>query len=191
MALKLITPPATDPISLTTMKQHLREVSTDWNIIIQAYMDAAVSYLDGPTGILGQALITQQWELYYDAFPCDGMQIPLGPLQSVQSVQYIDASGDYVTWPNTNYKVDTVSNPGWVVPINDWPTAQDTVNAVKVAFTCGFGGATSIPSAILVAIMQMVAHWFENRETVSVGNIANEMPLTSMALIAPFRRNIL
>jgi uncharacterized phiE125 gp8 family phage protein len=190
MTLKLKTAPATAPITLAEVKAHLRVDHTDDDTLIQALLDAAVSHLDGYTGILGRCMISQVWELYYDAFPSGDMQIPLGNIISIDTVEYVDPTTEiYTTWADTNYEVDEKSVEGWIVPIDTWPTAMETTNAVRVTFTAGFGAtATSVPAAIRAGMLLMIGNWYENREAVVIGQTVAELPFAARALIDPFRR---
>lgn len=188
MALKLKTAPTEAPVTLDQVKQHLRVDHNDEDTLIATYIAAAVSYLDGLSGILGRAMVNQTWELYYDAFPCGPLQIPLGPLLSVSTVEYADAAGTYQTWEATNYTVDTASDPGWVVPVDSWPAPLATANAVKVTFVAGFGDATKVPAALKAALLLLIGDMYEQRENTIVGQSVETMPIACLALIAPFRR---
>lgn len=46
----------------------------------------------------------------------------------------------------------------------------------------------SVNEAIKVAIMMLVAHWYDNREVVSVGSAPAVMPLAYEMLIKPYRK---
>lgn len=189
MALKLLTAPSIMPVTLAEAKAHCRIDHSDNDSMITSLIDAAVSYLDGYTGILGRCLIEQTWELYYDTFPCGDLRIPLGKLISITSVEYVDPTTLlYVTWASANYEVDTYSLDGWVIPVDGWPTPADTSNAIRVTFKAGYGDeAGDVPAAIRQAILMMIGHWYENRETVIVGETAAQLPLAAEALLAPFR----
>lgn len=165
MALKLKTAPGTTPVSIAEIKQHCRGADfTDDDAILQRHLDDVVNGLDGYSGIMGRCLITQVWELYYDAFPCGDLKIPLGDLISVDAVDYIDpTSGLYVTWNSSNYEVDTKSLDGWVVPVDGWPTPMDTINAVRVTFTAGYGAAAAVPGRIKSAIILEVKDLYEGK----------------------------
>ena len=64
-------------------------------------------------------------EIALDAFPSGAVEIPLGPLVSVDSItvagEAIDAAG---------YTVDTYSKPGRVVPVTSWPVVTAATNTV-------------------------------------------------------------
>jgi uncharacterized phiE125 gp8 family phage protein len=189
MTLKLKTAPSTTPITLAEAKAHLRVDHTDEDTLIQTLLDAAVSHFDGYTGILGRCMISQVWELYYDAFPSGDMQVPLGNIISIDTVEYVDPTTEiYTTWSDTNYEVDEKSVEGWIVPIDSWPTAMETTNAVRVTFTAGFGAtAASVPGAIRAALLLMIGHLYKNREAVADAAMA-ELPMGVRALVDPFRR---
>jgi uncharacterized phiE125 gp8 family phage protein len=189
MALKLKTAPTTTPVTLAEVKQHCRAGDfTDDDAMLQIYLDAAVALLDGYSGIMGRCLVSQVWELYYDAFPCEDLKIPLGDLISVGPVEYVDPdSGTYTTWTADNYEVDSKSLDGWIVPVSSWPTPMETVNAVRVTFTAGYGAAADVPAALKAAILLLVQYWYENPNADKASDY-NGLPPAVKALIAPFRR---
>jgi len=180
MALKLKTAASTKPISLALAKQQCKVEHSEEDALITLYIDAVTDLLRGPDGQARRALINEQWELTYDAFPCEGIEIPLGPLVSVDKVEYIDAITDtYVEWPALgNYVVDLASWKGWVAPVSAWPTAKNAMNAVRITFTAGYGTTeTTVPARLRQAMLMAIGHWYQNRETVSVGNITSNLPL--------------
>ncbi|MEP6827922.1 MAG: head-tail connector protein [Aestuariivirga sp.] len=190
MALHRKIAPALTPVTLAEAKLHCTANDfTDDDAMLGIYISAATARLDG-LGILGRCLISQTWELYYDTFPCGNLQIPLGKLISVASVEYIDPTTlSYVAWDPANYDVDLFSDDGWIVPVDTWPTIADSINAVRVTFTAGYGDAPSdVPDSIRVAILMMVANWYANRETVVVGSTVSTLPLGAEDLLAPYRR---
>lgn len=193
MGLKLITAPAETPITVAEAKAHLRVDVDDDNDIIEAMVDAATDYCDGPTGFLGRAIIDQTWELVLDAFPDDDeeIKIPLPPLISVESVKYDDSAGAEQTMSTDDYTVDNVSEPGWVLPVGSWPTTFDGVNAVRIRFRCGYVGgspeAAIVPGAIKAAIKLIVGNLYANRETIVLGQTVSEIPQSAQFLLRKHR----
>lgn len=57
----LITPPATQPVLLEEMKAHLRVVSADEDVDIDARLQGAVAALDAWAGLLGRCIMPQTW----------------------------------------------------------------------------------------------------------------------------------
>ena len=83
--------PAELPVSLDEAKQYCRVEHDDENLLIESLIVAAVDYLDGPSGILGRAIIEQQWLLELDAWP-SRLALPIEPVSTV-TVQYLDKLG--------------------------------------------------------------------------------------------------
>lgn len=165
MSLKLITAPSANPIDSSTVKLHLRVIGTSEDLLIDLYTLAAVSALDGDTGILGRCLMTQTWDYALDNFPSDEIKIPLPPLQSVTSIKYLDETGSEQTLDSSRYFVDSSSVPGWVVVDADgWPTTYDTANAVTIRFVAGYTSAANVPASLKAALLLHIGDLFENRQ---------------------------
>ena len=188
MALKRLSPRAPAPITLAEAKQHCRVGHADDDTMIDLYIQAAVDHIEGNRGVLGRALVNQSWELTYDAFPFGPIEIPLGPLVSVTSVEYSDPeTGIMTVWDSSNYVVDTASWQGWIAPVDSWPASRETLNAVKITFVAGHGAtAADCPADLKVALLHLVSHWYENRE--AVGQNMSVVPLTVEALISAVRK---
>ena len=188
MALKLITAPL--PIVTTAeIKKHVRaEYFTDDDAYLEACIAAATDHVDGKDGWLGRALGTQTWDLVLDEFPCEGIRIPLPPLQSVTYLRYVSPETGLETdlTVNTDYLVDVYSEPGWIMPgANGWPAIMDTINAVRVRFVAGY---ETVPPAIKHAVKLLAAHYYENRESVVLDVKPTVLPQAVDALLYP-RRN--
>jgi uncharacterized phiE125 gp8 family phage protein len=178
-------------ISLAEAKAHLRADHTDEDTLITALIAAATSHLDGYSGILGRALITQTWKVETDAFT-DPLRLPVGNLLAVSSVKYYDASNAQQTLSTDVYAGFTDEQGPFIglKPDEDWPDVYDRRDAIEVIWTAGYGAAaTAVPSGILQAGLLMIGHWYTNREAVSIGESVAEIPLAASALLEPFRMN--
>jgi len=188
VALSLVTAPAAEPITLAEAKVHLRVDITDDDSLITALIVTARQHVEA---ITRRALITQTWDLTLDAWPDgDTILVPLPPLQSVTSVTYKDSAGTVYTMPVTDYIVDKVEEPGRIVLAygKTWPSATlYPAGAITVRFAAGYGDATKVPQAIKQAMLLLIGQWYESRETISIGNIVNELPFTVEALLWPYR----
>lgn len=113
------------------------------------------------------------------------IDIPLPPLQSVESVQYYDFAGTLQTVDPSTYNV-SMGTPGRIQPAYSkvWPISRPTIDAVQITFTSGYGDATAVPENVKVAILMLVAHWYENREAVSAVSMVT-VPLAVDALLSP------
>lgn len=191
--LKLVSAPATEPITLSEAKAHLRVDDTAEDDLILNLLAAYRSRVDGKDGVLNRALITQIWDLYLDRFPCDGsaaIQIPLPPLQSITSVKYYDTDAVLQTMASDDYFLDSVSEPARLHPAYNmsWPATLDRANSVIIRFVAGYGSAeTDVPQAIRQAGLLFIGHWYANRESVNVGSSVAEMPQSAQWLLDPFK----
>jgi uncharacterized phiE125 gp8 family phage protein len=179
--------PAETPVSLTEIKAHCRVDGTDSDGVLTGLLAAAVDHLDGWTGILGRALVTQTWRQDFDGFE-RRMRLPVGPLASVSSITSRNAAGQIATVSSDNYalKVDEL---GAYVRFKDgysFPTDLNETTAVSITYMAGTAAA-DVPASIKAAIMLLVSHWNEHREAVAGASTA-ELPLGVNALIAPHRR---
>ena len=192
MALKLITPPAVEPVTLVEAKKHLRVDHSDDDTFIGALITAVRTHLDARDGWLGIALVEQTWELHLDAFPADEIELPFGPLQSVSSVKYDDDDGNEQTLSaSTDYTVDLISKRGWVLlsPDASWPSTFDGINAVRVRFVTGYpvvGGVATTPAAIKAAMLLMIGALYEHRENVVIGSQPFVLPNAAESLLSTY-----
>ena len=182
MTLRRVVAPTDFPVTLVEVKSHLRvEVDTE-DDLLAIYIAAATAHAERYTG---QAFAAQTWDEVLDAFPEAEIQLTRGPVASVDSVNYIDEDGAEQVVDSGDYEVDTVLPYGWVVPAADipWPTTMETINAVWVRFVVGEIAHEDVKHALLL----IVGHWYQNRESASADNL-REVPLGAMALLSLHRR---
>jgi uncharacterized phiE125 gp8 family phage protein len=183
VALRLITGPAVEPVTLDQAKSHLRVDHSYDDLLISSYLEGATRFAEQFTA---RAFVTQTWELVLDEFPANEILIPLPPLQSVTSVVYDDAGGNAVTLATTEYDVDTASEPGWVVPVTTgWPTSIfDGINAVRIRFVAGYPPSTdsppdlaaNVPASLKNAILLQTGLFYAQRESDVIATIVNRVP---------------
>ncbi len=182
--------PAIEPVTLAEARAHLRVDDTSENDYITALITVAREHAESLTD---RQFITATYALRLDDFPrwsCAIIRPPRPRLIAVSSLTYVDTAGATQTLDAAAYQVDTVSEPGRILPAYGltWPSARIQANAVTITYTSGYGAtAAVVPKAIRQAILMLVAHWFENREPVVVGTITSEIPMTVKALLGPYR----
>lgn len=180
--------PAELPVSLEEAKQYCRVEHDDENLLIESLIAAAVDYLDGPSGILGRAIIEQQWLLELDAWP-SRLALPIEPVSSV-TVQYLDKLDVETDVPENQLVIIDAPSARTVLEWVDGfpaPELSDTRYPVKITLTAGFGATAKELDGIKVAIKMMVGHWYEHRETVVLGMSVAELPMAVSALLARYR----
>lgn len=180
--------PTAPVLTIEDVKAHLRVDHADEDALITGLIDAATAHLDGYNGILGRALVTQTWTVDFPTFR-NRLDIPLGPIQSA-TIQYYDSTDVQRTLATSVYAVlsDGLGPYVGLRYNQQWPQTYTRDDAVRITFVAGYGAAASVPVAIRAAMLLLIAHWYDNRAAVNVGNITSEMPVSAAALLAPFRR---
>lgn len=198
MGLATVTPPALDPISLSEAKAHCQVTYTDEDGLIAGYILAAREYVENECF---RRLITQTIDYTIDdGWPCkivrgyyrQRIEFPIGPVQSVTSITYIDGSGAQQTLATNQYVTGNMgtavqSGRPYIEPAYGvtWPTVRCQPVAVTVRFVAGWD-LSSVPNPIMQALRMMIFHAERNREAVSGGSFV-EVPLGVESLISPYR----
>ena len=136
--------------------------------------------------------------LHLDGFPSDStgvIKVPVSPLVSVSSITYYGTTDGATVMSTSDYTVDVASEPGRIGARNygSWPTATREIDGVVVALTAGYStstgdGSTGLPAEcapMLAAQKLLLAHWYENRQAVTLGGgAAVELPIGVEYLLA-------
>lgn len=158
--------PAVEPVTLAEALVHLRadadggENDAYITGLVQVARVAAEDRLE-------RSLVSTPWLLQLPAFPAAGEAIALrmAPVIAVQSVQYLDTAGVLQPLDTDQYQLDPSAEPGLIAEATaaTWPaTKPGATNAVRVAFTAGYGtAAADVPMPIrhwiLLAVGEMYA----------------------------------
>ncbi len=189
MALVMTAAPAAEPISLAEAKAHLRIDADDEDQLLASLIVAARSLVERA---LALALVTESWSLYLDGWPRGGaIALPIAPVQAVTTVRVHDPDDTPTDVSSDTYSVDVLSNPARLVlaPGVAQMMPARRLNGFEIAFTAGYGDeAGDVPGPIRQALKLLVAHWFEHREPVVLGQLAQEVPATVGGLLLPYRR---
>jgi uncharacterized phiE125 gp8 family phage protein len=185
VGLKLVSPPLIEPVTLAEAKAHLR-LDTDAD---DAYVSALITTARERVELfLRRALITESFDYTLDGFPTNrrSIDIPRPPLQSVESVKYIDTAGTLQALAAESYVVDCASNEIGRVALacnQFWPFALCSINAVVIRFTAGYGDAMEdVPRAIRHGILIEISNLYENREDIVSGQSIGMLSLSERLL---------
>jgi len=159
MRLTRITAPATGVVTLADARDHLRVTHSQEDAVISGYIGAVSAYLDARDGVLGEALVTQTWRLYMDR-PGE-VTIPLGPVQSITAVQYLDAAGATQTFASANYRLS--GSDFVLVDGATWPETALREEAFWIDFVAGYGPASMVPATVRHAALLMIGELYEGR----------------------------
>lgn len=161
LAPKLITPPASLPVTRDQAKLNCNVTHDDDNDLFDLWIAAATEVMDGPNGILGRCLITQTWEQAFEA--SDRVTLPFSPVSQIVSVTYIDQAGITQTIPQADYEQSPDSDAfGPFLKLDTAPSSKDGM--MKVRFIAGYGDASAVPASIRQAILLLISSCNEHRE---------------------------
>lgn len=161
---------ATLPVSLVEMKQHLNMVGFDADDdLITSYIKAACDFFEGPQGF-GFVLMRKTYEVDLDRLP-ERMTVTLSPLVSVTA-----------TPAGETFKQQ---------PVHMTRSGQVIFFASSAAHTlvieAGHDTAADIPADIKLLIKQLVADWYQTRETFTSVAV-NKLPIAADAILNKYRR---
>ncbi len=206
LTLKQTTAPIAEPVSLAEAKAHLRVDASDENNYIDTLIATARAHCEA---ITLRQFMPAQWRLTLDDFPrgrgrspaiegCD-IILPRSPVTLVGSIIYTDTNGANQVFDPTKYVVSTDDEPARISLVfgEVWPVTLDQLNAVRISYDAGYGpvgagtttesefAALHTPQPIKQAILMLVAHLFENRETVLIGTVSKEIEFSVQSLLSP------
>ena len=184
---RLITAPTIEPVALAEAKAHMA-VSIDLD---DAYVTALIAVARHHVEtVTRRALITQTVEMTMDYF-CGVILLSM-PALSVTSIRYTDTAGVDTLLSASNYDVDLYSEIPRITPKYGyfWPATKIELNAVRIRYQSGYGpAAADVPPPIRQAILLMVSHLYEHRESVVQleRGALSELPQGLDRLLWPYR----
>lgn len=186
---QLVTGPASEPVTLAELKEHLRIASGDTSE--DSYLtDLITESREEIEEASGMALITQTWRLAIDHWPSgrqewwDGVRdghineiygpksysalyLPRYPLLGISSVKVYDEDSTESSITVADYfDIDTVQRPGRInLKVGaTWPVALRANNAIIIEYTAGYGSsADDVPAPLRRAIKSMAAYLYSHR----------------------------
>lgn len=194
---KVTAPPEVTPITLTEVKSFAKISTNSDDSLITMMIEAATEQAEKFTR---RDFITRTYNTFRDSFPGDfkgssvsayrmtsftdsgnyGFELRRSPLQSIESVKYVDITGATIVIPPTVYYATVEEDYSTLLTQVDqsWPTdAVEQSQAITIEFKTGFGdNATDVPSDIRQALLQHVTFLYENRGDCGCDEGANIPP---------------
>lgn len=203
-ALKLVTAPSANPITLAEAKTYLRVDDTAEDGLIDAIIAAATNTVEN---YVSRKLMPQTWDYFLDCFPVneksqwwDGtregkvsemfsqkrhIEMPLYPLQSVTYLKTYDEASSAYTMSTSDYFVDTASEPSRLSLLNQavWPTTTlRVVNGVQIRCVVGYASSIAVPRPLKQAILDIMTGLYECR-----GEGEAKISGIALSLMNPYR----
>lgn len=180
-------------LTLTRAKLHLKlaiteedaAAYTDEDVIIQGLIDAAYQYAEHYTQAV---LATRSKTLVLDAFPAGAgkIELPWTPVAAIDALDYITPEGIEQSLEAEALRLDTrgiypTLAPQWG---SQWPRTTGEPECITITATAG---DEETPPDVQVALLLLIGHWYENRESVVIGTISSAVPMGVDMLLAPYR----
>jgi uncharacterized phiE125 gp8 family phage protein len=198
--LKKISDTGLEPITLAMLKKHCRIDNDFENDLLQTYLDVALEWVEQNARVqLGPAT----WQMQIDNFPTmdyfsnypmmypfpalvtaakygslvapwQTIHLLVYPVQSIDSITYLDTTGTLQTLDPSKYVFDQQGCRISVAANTFFPFTLAQINSVTINFTAGFGTAdqtqaqqiAAIPKKILLAVLNYTLAVYENRDGV-------------------------
>ena len=168
-----------EPVSLATARAHLRVLDDNEDALIESYIRAAREWVENYTGhILVRRTIEQPFRNGFSTY----FELFHRPVVSVASIGYTDTDGAAQTL--ADFAVTTGSYPFRVYP--DTQPSIRTNSMVTVTYTAGYAEGEE-PQALIQAMLLLIGHWHAHRESVVIGETANEVPMAVESLCNQYR----
>lgn len=176
--LTVSTAPASPPITTAQMKAYLRVETSEDDTLIASLIQMGREQVEA---ITHRALFTTTYVEYFDDLPSEFV-LQRSPLQSVDSITYVDTFGDTQTLSSSFYRVDTTSMPARITKAYGatWPSVRRITNTVAVTYDAGETDVDDIPARLVQAVRYFVTHAYEHRELVITGTIASKIDANIM-----------
>ncbi len=211
MAMQLKIPPASEPVTLTEVKDYLRILDANDDALLTGVITAVRQAAEEFTR---RAFVTQTWTAWFDraelweksvgdwTFPAPGretfsekrvLEIPRPPLQSINLINTYDTANSATLFPASDYRTEGASAPGRLV-LNEnvhWPANLRETQAVEAECVLGYGAASSVPQSIKQALLIWVKLLVANKSRLYEEENARGLVELNTDFIPPVVENLL
>lgn len=199
MGIKLITPPALEPISVAELKAQERVTSASEDTLLGLIIAAARAKAEN---YMGAVIMQRTVDQTLDEFPSDGdIEIEQPPAWNsscvaqlplvISSITYADEDGADQVLAGSGYALDDSNWPFWVLRAadTDWPaTATDQANAVRIRMVKGYDNQANVPGDVRAWLLMTAGFLWVNRESFVVNDRVAEIPSRFVdSLLDPYR----
>jgi uncharacterized phiE125 gp8 family phage protein len=163
--IRLVVPPAVEPITIDDLKFHARIVEPD-DPDVKLKNDALltrdiVSSRLRCEAFTRRSLMTQTLAIWYDCWDGIGIieKLPRQPIQEILSITVYDASGAASVIDPLNYRTNRVS-----ITLNVWPSYAYSTTGIEVMVKAGYGDdPEDVPEILRLGMLEYAAMLYEQR----------------------------
>ncbi|WP_322528983.1 head-tail connector protein [Salinicola sp. LHM] len=160
---------------------------TGEDALLEQLIAAAYRYAEAHT----QTAIRPRSEtVVLDGFPPldHAIELPWHPVQTIDALDYVTPTGDSQSLDEQALRLDTRGDPHRLYPRwgDRWPATIAEPESVTITATVGY---EQTPEDIKIALLLLIGHWYENRESVVVNGSSSEVPMGVEMLLFECRRH--
>lgn len=167
----VITPPASEPITLADVKGQLRlDVSdTSEDAELNRYISAVRQRFEELT--YGRVCVATTFEEYFPKWN-QFLRLGKGKVSSIVSVHYFDSEDEEQELES--YRSDLTGIPAVIWKIGGFPAvSEDRPRPIRVRYVAGYADAASVPADIKRGLLGGVGDYYLNRESVDTEKFSN------------------
>lgn len=181
MTITIVTPPASEPVSLAEAKLFLRVDHAEEDDLITTLIVAAREAVEAGCG---RALIKRRVRESLDIWRRDavgGATLGLGPVSSVVTVRLMADNGSQSVIDPDRYRLEGAGDRPRLVFASGVPAILRSAGGVEIEYDAGYAeAADELPVALRLSLLQIVASLYEARQG------AAAIPEAARALMRPF-----
>lgn len=188
----------TEPITLSEARTHLRIEPFGYPLAhpdddyVKMLISSARAWSEQ---YLQKALATQTITVKLSEF-AEKIELPVGPVQTVSSIKYLDRNNALQTLSTSIYYVDYFENAILLEPGQSFPAVSFRENSITIEYVAGYTGSTGaivLPKPITAAMLLLIGSGYENRQEDIAGTTKatfNSLPMGVYNLLQPYRVNL-
>ncbi|MES1202196.1 MAG: head-tail connector protein [Pseudomonadota bacterium] len=181
MSTKILTPPASEPVSLAEAKLFLRIDQSVEDDLLTTLIVAAREAVEAGCG---RALITRRVRESLDVWRRDavnGAILSIGPVTNIVAIRLLADNGSQSVIDPDRYRLDGARDRPRVIFANGLPATLREAGSIEIDYDAGFAeDAADLPTSLRIAALQIVAALYEARTGEA------PIPETARALMRPF-----
>lgn len=167
-------------IELDEVRQHIKALNDDDEdlLIVTPLISAAREYCENLTG----CAFCRQTVTAYPEWNDTDVHLPRTPIIEIETVKIHHADGTIDTLTDADYSIDL--HDGRFV-LNKACCDPRAINPIEVRYEAG---CTSLPYAVRQAMLMLIGHWYQHRETIETGAVTSvEVAATTAAILKQYR----
>lgn len=188
-AYKVITPAVANVVTLSEVKSHLKVDTTADDTLITNLISAAQASCEEYTNRLFIRTTLVQYSDNWNGIS----ELFKSPVKTITNIKYYDTDNVLQTLAASVYQIDKAYMPTRVAlqPDQSFPSVANRINAIEVTYDVGEADAANVSDGIKQAVLLTIGHWYQNRESVVIGRISTEIPMTSKYLLDQYKIQVI